>query len=55
MLKLYTFNISQFSEKARWTLDYEGIADEDAHTQPRRRQALRSARPCNAARWRIAS
>ena len=25
MLKLYTFNISHFSEKARWTLDYEGI------------------------------
>jgi len=26
MLKLYTFNISHFSEKARWALDYEGIA-----------------------------
>jgi glutathione S-transferase len=25
MLTLYTFNISHFSEKARWTLDYEGI------------------------------
>ena len=25
MPKLYTFNISHFSEKARWTLDYEGI------------------------------
>jgi len=25
MLKLYTFNISHFSEKARWALDYEGI------------------------------
>ena len=25
MLKLYTFNISHFAEKARWTLDYEGI------------------------------
>jgi len=29
MLKLYTFNISHFSEKARWTLDYEGIAYEE--------------------------
>lgn len=26
MLKLYTFNISHFAEKARWTLDYEGIS-----------------------------
>lgn len=25
MLKLYTFNISHFAEKARWTLDFEGI------------------------------
>lgn len=25
MLTLYTFNISHFSEKARWALDYEGI------------------------------
>jgi glutathione S-transferase len=25
MLELYTFNISHFSEKARWALDYEGI------------------------------
>jgi glutathione S-transferase len=25
MLKLYTFNISHFAEKARWALDYEGI------------------------------
>jgi glutathione S-transferase len=25
MLKLYTFYISHFSEKARWALDYEGI------------------------------
>lgn len=25
MLKLYTFNISHFSEKARWALDYEGV------------------------------
>ena len=29
MLKLYTFSISHFSEKARWTLDYEGIAYEE--------------------------
>lgn len=29
MLKLYTFNISHFSEKARWTLDYEGISYEE--------------------------
>lgn len=25
MLKLYTFNLSHFAEKARWALDYEGI------------------------------
>ena len=29
MLKLYTFNVSHFAEKARWTLDYEGIAYEE--------------------------
>ena len=29
MLKLYTFNISHFSEKARWALDYEGILYEE--------------------------
>lgn len=25
MVRLYTFNLSHFSEKARWALDYEGI------------------------------
>jgi glutathione S-transferase len=29
MLRLYTFNISHFSEKARWALDYEGIPYEE--------------------------
>ena len=29
MLKLYTFNLSHFSEKARWALDYEGIPYEE--------------------------
>jgi glutathione S-transferase len=29
MLRLYTFNISHFSEKARWALDYEGLAYEE--------------------------
>jgi glutathione S-transferase len=29
MLELYTFNISHFAEKARWTLDYEGIMYEE--------------------------
>jgi glutathione S-transferase len=29
MLKLYTFNISHFAEKARWALDYEGIPYEE--------------------------
>ena len=29
MLKLYTFNLSHFSEKARWALDYEGISYEE--------------------------
>ena len=29
MLRLYTFNISHFSEKARWALDFEGIAYEE--------------------------
>ena len=28
-MKLYTFNISHFSEKARWALDYEGIPYEE--------------------------
>ena len=26
MVKLYTFNLSHFSEKARWALDFEGIS-----------------------------
>jgi glutathione S-transferase len=34
MLKLYTFNISHFSEKARWALDYEGIAYEERALLP---------------------
>lgn len=29
MLRLYTFNLSHFSEKARWTLDYEGLHYEE--------------------------
>jgi glutathione S-transferase len=29
MLRLYTFNISHFSEKARWALDFEGIPYEE--------------------------
>jgi glutathione S-transferase len=29
VLRLYTFNISHFSEKARWALDFEGIAYEE--------------------------
>lgn len=29
MLRLYTFNLSHFSEKARWALDYEGVAFEE--------------------------
>lgn len=29
MIRLYTFNLSHFSEKARWALDYEGIAYEE--------------------------
>jgi glutathione S-transferase len=29
MIRLYTFNISHFSEKVRWTLDYEGIPYEE--------------------------
>src|SRR4249920_240129 len=34
MLKLYAFNISHFAEKARWTLDYEGIAYEESVLLP---------------------
>jgi glutathione S-transferase len=34
MLKLYTFNISHFSEKARWALDYEGISYEESVLLP---------------------
>jgi glutathione S-transferase len=29
VLRLYTFQISHFAEKARWALDYEGIAYEE--------------------------
>lgn len=29
MIRLYTFNLSHFSEKVRWALDYEGIAYEE--------------------------
>jgi glutathione S-transferase len=29
MLRLYTFDISHFSEKARWALDYEGLDYEE--------------------------
>lgn len=29
MIRLYTFNLSHFSEKARWALDYEGIPYEE--------------------------
>ena len=29
MTRLYTFNLSHFSEKARWALDYEGVAYEE--------------------------
>jgi len=29
MLRLYTFNLSHFSEKARWALDYEGLRYEE--------------------------
>ena len=34
MLRLYTFNLSHFSEKARWALDYEGIAYEEKILTP---------------------
>ena len=36
MLKLYTFNISHFAEKARWALDYEGIPYEERCCCPAR-------------------
>lgn len=29
MLTLFTFNVSHFSEKARWALDYEGLSYEE--------------------------
>jgi glutathione S-transferase len=51
MLKLYTFNISHFSEKARWALDYEGIAYEEhvllpgPHQLTTRRMARRTHVP----------
>ena len=34
MLRLYTFNISHFAEKARWTLDFEGIRYEERMLLP---------------------
>ena len=51
MLKLYTFNISHFSEKARWALDYEGIPYEEKvllpgpHQLATRRMARRTQVP----------
>jgi glutathione S-transferase len=51
MLRLYTFNLSHFSEKARWALDYEGIAYEEKvllpgpHQLTTRRVAKRSEVP----------
>lgn len=34
MLRLYTFNISHFSEKVRWSLDYEGISYQERALLP---------------------
>lgn len=51
MLRLYTFNLSHFSEKARWALDYEGISYEEKillpgpHLLTTRRIAERSEVP----------
>jgi glutathione S-transferase len=33
-LRLYTFSISHFAEKARWALDYKGIVYEEARLMP---------------------
>ena len=40
MLQLYTFTISHFSEKARWALDFEGIAYEEKILLPGPHQLL---------------
>ncbi len=40
MLRLYTFNVSHFSEKARWALDYEGISYEERVLLPGPHQFL---------------
>lgn len=51
MLRLYTFHLSHFSEKARWALDYEGLAYEEKvllpgpHQLTTRRIAKRSEVP----------
>lgn len=51
MLRLYTFNLSHFSEKARWALDYEGLPYEEKvllpgpHQLTTRRVAKRSEVP----------
>ena len=42
MIKLYTFNISHFSEKARWTLDYEGFPYEEKVLLPGPHQLVTS-------------
>lgn len=34
MPRLYTFNISHYSEKARWALEYEGVAHEEVVLLP---------------------
>lgn len=51
VLRLYTFHVSHFAEKARWALDYEGIAFEERvllpgpHQFVTRRVAARSHVP----------
>jgi glutathione S-transferase len=38
--RLYTFSISHFAEKARWALDYKGIAYEEARLVPGTHMAI---------------
>ena len=34
MIRLYTFTISHFAEKARWSLDYKGIPYQEKRLVP---------------------
>ena len=54
MLKLYTFNVSHFAEKARWALDFERIAYEEKVLLPGPHQLVTRRMP-GAPRYRCSN